>query len=133
MKKKKVMGAKKKQGLKYQSLKVKVVTLLQQRNDVSRQMLPSLLNATQECVDMALTSLRKAGFRIFPVRGPGTPLRIASSRTESEKYIMWRRRRYLPTTIRMIAAEHEIGEEYRGLATRSSELLEAINNTTSNR
>lgn len=116
---------------KYISLKSRIVILLQNRDDITRQMLPDLTGKPQNHCDMALTGLRKDGFKVFPVRGPGTPLRIASGQVENAKYINWRRALFLPTIKRMVIAEHTIGEKYPQLNEKPVQLLQMINETTS--
>jgi hypothetical protein len=122
-------------GEKKPTLKSKIVVLLQQRSDVTRHKLIELLgyepySRQAIVVDMALTELRKAGYRIFPLRGPGTPLRIANTAVESEKYINHRRKIFLPTITGMIISEHEIGQQYKELKDKPAELNKILNNAT---
>jgi len=127
MKKNKII---KEKGVKFQSLKSKIVILLESRNDVTRMMLTDILHKTQKQIDNALVSLRKDGFRVFPVRGPGTPLRIAGSLTECSKYLNWRRRLHLSTSRRLVMQETEIGEQFASLAVKPKELLKMLNEAT---
>ena len=117
-------------GEKFQSRGSKIIVLLQQRTDVTRHMLQSLLGITDVQVDNALSQLRKKGYKIFPHKGPGTPLRIAEGQLNSTKYIAWRRNRFLPTAQRMVIAEYEIGEQYKELAHNPKELLHILNEST---
>lgn len=114
----------------YQSLEDRIIILLKSRNDVTRLMLPGLLNVTQEAVDQALYWARRHGFRIFPSKGPGTPLRIATGQTDSEKYINWNRSLKLASTRRMIVTEFKIAEQYPQLSEKKVELLEILNQST---
>jgi hypothetical protein len=94
-------------------------------------MLPEILNKNQTLCDAALTQLRvKAGYRIWPAHGNGTPLRIATSQTLEEKYNAYRRSKFLGTAKRMIVAELETGERYQALADRPQQLLEILNSAT---
>lgn len=120
------MKTKIEKGEKYQSLKSKIVILLQKRKDLTRHGLAALLNKNVSHIDVALTHLRKAGFHIWPSKGPGTPLKIATSQLESEKYINWRRRVYLDTAHRMIITEVELGEQYRTLSSSPKQLLNLL-------
>lgn len=129
MKNKKTKVTKEKKA-KYQTLANRIVILLQNRNDVTRLMLPDLTGKSMEQCDMALTKLRKSGFSIFPSKGAGTPLRIASSQLQSTKYLNWRRAKYLPTMKRMIIAEQVAGESYPALSEKSTELLQIISEAT---
>ena len=114
------------------TIKNRIIVLLQQRTDICRLMLPELLGAPQPSINMALVGLRKAGIRIWPSKGPGTPLKIAVNELDHTKYVMWRRQKYLPTFKRMVITEKEIGEKYYRLAERPLELLNEINNNTEN-
>ena len=114
------------------TIKNRIIVLLQQRTDICRLMLPELLGASQPSINMALVGLRKAGIRIWPSKGPGTPLKIAVNELDHTKYVMWRRQKYLPTFKRMVITEKEIGEKYYRLAERPLELLNEINNNTEN-
>ena len=114
---------------KNQTLGNKIVTLLTQRNDVTRQMLPELLGCSQPTADNTVKNLRKLGFSIYPSKGPGTPLCIADTLTRKVKYLNWRSHLYLNTAKRMIVDEVEAGEQYRELADRPSKLLKELNET----
>lgn len=118
---------KKDKGRKHQTLKAKIVILLQERNDLTRNKLIDILQKSEGTVNMALTSLRKVGYRIWPSKGPGTPLKIANSQLDAAKFINWRRGRFLGTAKRMIVAEFELGQEYRELAESPKNLLLALN------
>ena len=111
----------------FQSVKKKVMTILSNRKDVTRSMLPGLCNSNMEAVSAALTSLRKSGINIYPPKGPGTPLKIASTAREQNEYLMWRRRLYLPTAKRMVTNEARMAEEFPQLADRPVELLKTLN------
>lgn len=87
---------------KYESLKAKILNLLQKRNDLTRTKLKELLNKPSTDVDNALGELRKAGIKIWPSKGVGSPLKIAMTQVDHAKYIAWRRLRYLPTVKRMV-------------------------------
>ena|SRR3990167_6172401 len=119
-------------GERYQSLESKIVILLEQRSDVTRLMLPELLKKSLILIDSAMGSLRKKGFRIAPLNGPGTPMRIANTQTEVLKFINWRRNRFLPTSKRLIIAEHESGEQFKQLAPYPKQLLITLNEATKN-
>ena len=128
----KASAERRKKGERYQSLESKIVVLLQQRSDVTRLMLPELLNKHITLIDSAMGSLRKKGFRVAPLNGPGTPIRIANTQTEVLKFINWRRNRFLPTSKRLIIAEHESGEQFKQLAPYPKQLLITLNEATKN-
>lgn len=109
------------------SIGTKIIMLLEGRSDVTRLMLPELVGAKLDTVDVTLTKLRKAGFRIFSPKGPDTPLKIAKTQLDSMKYINHRRRLFLPTAKRMILTEVELSEQFVGLADKPVELLESLN------
>lgn len=117
-------------GEKYQSIKSRILVLLEKRNDVTRFMLSDLLNVGQDQINMALTGLRKLGFKVWPPKGPGTPLKIATNQTDTAKYIAYRRRLLLPTARRMILTEFEAGEQFAQLENQPKQLLEILNNST---
>ena len=101
---------------------------MQERNDLTRLKLIETLGKSEVAVDNALGSLRKVGYRIWPSKGPGTPLKIASSQTDASKFISWRRERFLGTAQRMVIAEFELGEQFIELAEKPKQLLLALNN-----
>lgn len=121
-----------KKGERYQSLASKIIVILQQRSDVTRSMLAEILKKPQNTVDMAMTSLRKKGYRVAPLNGPGTPIRIANTQTEVLKFMNWRRNRFLPTSKRLIVAEYESGEQFKQLASYPKQLLITLNEATKN-
>ena len=119
-------------GEKYQSIMAKVIILLQQRNDLTRRKLCETLGYTwgnNNPVDVALTKLRKAGYKIYPSGGYNSPLRVVTSESMANKYIAWRHKKYLPTARRMIMAELELGDEYKGLEGKYKDTLKFLNNT----
>ena len=121
------------EGERYQSVKVRLLNLLGGRNDVTRQKAAELLGISVGNVSGAMTSLRKSGIRIFPSRGPGTPLKVVTTRTDAERYLNWTDSRYLGTAKRMVATASEFGEQYQELAGRPVVLLQTLNNATSQR
>ena len=116
--------------VKHEFLSDKILILLSQRNDVTRLGLIELLNKSEAVIDMTLVNLRKKGFKIYPSKGAGSPLRIATTKTQCENWIKWRRNRFLPTTKRMVVSEQDVGEIYPILADKKEDLLEQINNAT---
>lgn len=120
-------------GERYQSLKVKLVSLLGDRNDVNRFKAAEILGVSPIHISMVMADLRKAGIRIFPSKGPGTPLKIVTSQRDAEKYLDWRDNRFLGTARQMVATAAEFGEEYKELATRQTVLLKTLNHATSER
>lgn len=117
---------------KRNTLANKIINLLNSRRDVTRLMLPTLMNAQLICVDRALTRLRKIGIKIWAVNGPGTPLKIVNSQTDMVKYNVSRRAKYLPTAHRMYIVEMEAGEQYKELAGSSDDLIKKLTTTTDN-
>lgn len=121
------MKIKKEKGKKYMGTKARIIVSLQERNDLTVRKLTELLNKPEASVRQAMTELRKSGYRIWPSKGPGTPLKIATTEADAAKYIAWRRGVYLDTTRRMIVTEMEIGEQYRQLASSPKQLLKVLN------
>ena len=116
--------------LKYQTHKDKILNILTQRSDVTRIILQDLIGTKEGCIDQAIRNMKKLGIRIFPIKGPGTPLRIARGPFDTAKSIEWERGRHLGTIKRMIISEQEAGEQYAQLANKPVELLGIINSTT---
>jgi hypothetical protein len=121
---------KREKGERYQTLADKIVVLLTNRDDLPRLKLIKLLNTTEGNVDQAIRKNRKSGIKIFPVKGPGTALRIVNSQGDAMKFIAWRRGRCLGTAKDLVFNEHELGQEYRRLSKSSTELLSQINAAT---
>jgi hypothetical protein len=124
----KTNNIKKEKGMRHESIKVKIYNLVSRRNDIKISMLPALLNTTETVISSTLTMMRKQGIKIFPSKGPGTPLKIAMTVVECAKYINWRRHCFLDTSTRMVTTETEIGEQYKELAGKSEELLTLLAN-----
>ena len=120
----------KEKGVRHESVKVKIYNLVSRRNDVTISKLCALLNLPLTIVSKNLTILRKQGVKIFPSKGPGSPLKIAMTQIECAKYINWRRHCYLDTSTRMVTTETEIGEQYKELAPKSEELLTILSAAT---
>ena len=116
---------------KHMTVKDRIVILLTEESNITRFMLTDKLGKSQGTVDVALTGLRKLGYRIYPSKGPGTPLRIARSMKDSVKFVNWRRRIYLDTAHRMVMTESELGEQYRELSESYNELIKLLNNKSS--
>ena len=112
--------------VKHESINEKIVILLSQRGDITRQMLPALLEISQPHVDDGLSTLRAQGVRIYPSKGPGTPLRIALTQRECKMYSNWMRHIHLGSARRMIESETEMGQQYKELSSRPTELLEEL-------
>ena len=89
-----------------------------------------LLKKPLNLCDVACTSLRKIGIKIYPSKGPGTPLKIASSEGELERYLDHRDNIYLLTSRRLVKDAYEAGEAYKSLSERSATILSALNNAT---
>ena len=128
MKKKRKSNRVKKIRVRHQNVGDQIVRMVSERKDVTRQMLPELIGHSQNTCDTAMTHLRKAGIKISPSKGPGSPLQIATTQTAEARYIDWRRSRFLGTAKRMIVHEYEIGEQHLELSNKPVELLEILNN-----
>jgi len=120
------MNKNKEKGIRRQTLKDKIILLLTERKDLTRFDLAEMLNKTPLEVSIAISSLRKDGFKIWPSKGPGTPYKIARSANDAIKYIAWRRTRFLDVSRRMIMTESELGEQFKELAKSHDELLKLL-------
>jgi len=118
-------------GVAFSSNRAKIIILIKTRNDVTRKMLPTLLGKAEGLVNSALVGLRKQGYKIYPIRGQGTPLRIAETETENEKYIAWIRGRRLGSAKQMIKTEFLIGNDlYPKLKDKPQELMLMLNDAS---
>lgn len=104
----------------------RIVIILQQRNDVTRLMLPDLLGKSLQNCDSAMIRLRKQGYKIWPSKGLGSVLRIATNQAQLERFNNYRRQKYVPTVNRMIISEIEAAEQFPELSSKPAELLKLI-------
>lgn len=117
-------------GEKVQFVIDRIVIILHQRKDVTRLMMPTLVNTTQHSVDVACTRAREKGIYIWPSNGYGTPLKIVQTPTDAKKYLLHRRNKYLPTTQRDILTTSKFEKRFKELEGVTDTLMVTINNTT---
>lgn len=113
---------------KRESLKSLIIKLVLNRRDLTIAKLCEVVGKPRSSVQGCLTEIRKMGVKIFPSRGPGTPLKIAESMKDCARYINWVRRNELATAHRMVITEHTIGDQYAALSSSPKQLLQILNN-----